>query len=54
MSLFFPSPLLRPVAFFIFATVALGALPLAAQTLEDGLDNPPTLQSVATEAALLD
>lgn len=54
MSLFSSGPTLRSAAFFLFATVAPGAVPLAAQTLEDGLDNPPTLQSVETKAALLD
>lgn len=54
MSLFFPSISLRSAALFLFAALAAGSVPLAAQTLEDGLDNPPPLQSVATEAALLD
>jgi hypothetical protein len=54
MSLSFPSLSLRSAALFLFAALAAGSVPLAAQTLEDGLDNPPPLQSVTTEAALLD
>lgn len=54
MSFFFPSISLRSAALLLFAALAAGSVPLAAQTLEVGLDNPATLQSVTTEAALLD
>jgi len=47
-------PFLRFAAFSLGFASCLAALPAAAQTLEDGLDNPAPLLSVTTGSALLD